>query len=424
MTRGRLSGRRVLLGVTGSIAAYKAVVLARLLVKEGAAVDVVMTMSATEFVGASTFAGVTGRPALTDMFDSNVGGERHVDLAANADLILVVPATADLLARIASGRAGDLLTATILCARCPVLAAPGMHPSMWKNPATERNVATLRSDGRVVLVGPVEGEVASGETGMGRMAEPEEILRAAVATLSGGDLAERRLVVTAGPTVEDIDPVRFLGNRSSGKMGFALAERAAQRGATVTLVAGPVTSETPALVRRVDVRSALDMQKALSAEVRHAACDAVLMAAAVGDYRPSQVSSKKLKRAGQRTLTIPLVENPDLLAELGHARRGRLPVLVGFALETGTDDEIVAYARRKQREKKVDFVVANHAADSMGREDNRVLLVDSERVDVLPVMTKHDVADRILDRLRALLDTAGPGQSRAPVRAKRRRKAT
>ena len=293
---------------------------------------------------------------------------------------------------------------------------------MWKNPATERNVATLQGDGRVVLVGPVEGEVASGETGMGRMAEPEDILRAVVATLSGGDLAGRRLVVTAGPTVEDIDPVRFLGNRSSGKMGFALAERAAQRGATVTLVAGPVTIATPARVRRIDVRSALDMQKALSAEVRHA--DAVLMAAAVGDYRPSQVSNKKLKRAGQRTLTIPLVENPDLLAELGRARRGRLPVLVGFALETGSDDEIVAYARRKQREKKVDFVVANHAADSMGREDNRVLLVDAERADVLPVMTKHDVADRILDRLRGLLATAGRGQSRAPVRAKRRGKAT
>jgi phosphopantothenoylcysteine decarboxylase/phosphopantothenate--cysteine ligase len=424
MTRGRLTGRRVVLGVTGSIAAYKAVLLARLLVKEGAAVDVVMTMSATQFVGASTFAGVTGRPALTDMFDAGVGGERHVDLAAHADLVLVVPATADLLARVASGRAGDLLTATILCARCPVLAAPGMHPSMWKHPATERNVATLRSDGRVALVGPVEGEVASGETGMGRMAEPEVILGAAVETFSKGDLAGSRLVVTAGPTVEDIDPVRFIGNRSSGKMGFALAERAAQRGAEVTLIAGPVALPTPPLVRRIDVRSALDMQQALSLEAQGGACDAVVMAAAVGDYRPAERAAKKLKRAAQSKLTISLVENPDLLAELGRARRGSLPVLVGFALETGKDEEIVAYARRKLREKKVDFVVANHAAESMGREDNRVLLVDSEGVVVVPVMTKPAVADRILDRLHALLERAGRGRTRPPPRATRRRKAT
>jgi phosphopantothenoylcysteine decarboxylase/phosphopantothenate--cysteine ligase len=421
---GRLSGRRVLLGVTGSIAAYKAVVLARLLVKEGAAVDVVMTASATQFVGASTFAGVTGRAALTSMFDTDVGGERHVDLAAKADLVLVVPATADLLARIAAGRAGDLLTATILCARCPVLVAPGMHPSMWSHPATERNVATLRKDGRVAFVGPVEGEVASGDTGMGRMAEPEEILGAAVACLShGGDLAGRHLVVTAGPTVEDIDPVRFLGNRSSGKMGFALAERAALRGATVTLVAGPVALPTPPLVRRIDVRSALDMQRALSDAARGGACDAVLMAAAVGDYRPEHRSQKKMKRKAGATLTIPLVENPDLLAELGRARKGSSPALVGFALETGKDAEIVAYARGKLREKRVDLIVANHASDSMGREDNRVLLVDSTDVEVLPVMPKRDVADRILDRLQTMLGENGRGADHRPgTRAGRRRK--
>jgi phosphopantothenoylcysteine decarboxylase/phosphopantothenate--cysteine ligase len=421
VTRGRLSGRCVLLGVTGSIAAYKAVVLARLLVKEGAAVDVVVTASATQFVGASTFSGVTGRAAFTSMFDSEVGGERHVDLAAKADLVLVVPATADLLARLAAGRAGDLLTATVLCARCPVLVAPGMHPSMWAHPATERNVATLRKDGRVSFIGPVEGEVASGESGMGRMAEPETILGEVVAALSKrGDLAGRRLVVTAGPTVEDIDPVRFLGNRSSGKMGFALAERAALRGAEVMLVTGPVSLPTPPLVRRVDVRSALDMQKALSEVARDATCDAVLMAAAVGDYRPMHRSGKKMKRQARSTLTIPLVENPDLLAELGHARKGSSPVLVGFALETGKDAEIVAYARRKLREKRVDLIVANHAADSMGREDNRVLLVDSIDVEALPLLAKRDVADRILDRLSALLERSP--KPRSPAGTERRRK--
>lgn len=422
MKDGRLGGRRIVLGVTGSIAAYKAVVLARLLVKEGATVDVVMTASATQFVGASTFAGVTGSAALTTMFDSDVGGERHVDLAAKADLVLVVPATADLLARIAAGRAGDLLTATILCARCPVLVAPGMHPSMWSHPATVRNVATLRKDGRVAFVGPVEGEVASGETGMGRMSEPEDIVGAAISHLTqSGDLAGRRLVVTAGPTVEDIDPVRFIGNRSSGKMGFALAERAALRGATVTLVTGPVSLPTPPLVRRVDVRSALDMQQALSDTARAGACDAVLMAAAVGDYRPEHRSTTKMKRKERRTLTIPLVANPDLLAELGRARKGSSPALVGFALETGTDREIVAYARGKLREKKVDLVVANHASDSMGREDNRVLLVDSANVEVLPALPKRDVADRILDRLRTLLGSNARARPAARTTSRRKR---
>jgi phosphopantothenoylcysteine decarboxylase/phosphopantothenate--cysteine ligase len=296
---------------------------------------------------------------------------------------------------------------------------------MWAHPATERNVATLRKDGRVSFIGPVEGEVASGESGMGRMAEPEEILDAVVAALSqGGDLAGRRVVVTAGPTVEDIDPVRFLGNRSTGKMGFALAERAAFRGAEVTLVTGPVSLPTPPLVKRIDVRSALDMQQALSEVARDDKCDAVLMAAAVGDYRPAHRSEKKLKRQARSDLTIPLVENPDLLAELGHARKGSSPALVGFALETGKDAEIVAYARRKLREKRVDLVVANHAADSMGREDNRVLLVDADDVEALPVLAKRDVADRVLDRLWVLLEKngRGPRSPRSPAGTKRKRK--
>jgi len=421
MTEGRLAGRRILLGVTGSIAAYKAVVLSRLLVKELASVQVVMTASASQFVGASTFAGVTGKPVLTDMFDPGTGGERHVALAKEMDLILVVPATADLLARMAAGRAGDLLTATVLCARCPVLVAPGMHPSMWSHPATKRNVATLRADGRVAFAGPVEGEVASGDVGEGRMEEPERIIEIAVKTLSHGDFSGRRIVVTAGPTVEDIDPVRFLGNRSSGKMGFALAERAGLRGATVTLVAGPVSLPTPARVRRIDVRSAHEMQQVLSdVASAEAGCDALVIATAVGDYRPLQTSHKKLKRQERSAMTIPLIENPDILAEIGHARRGALPVLVGFAVETGKDSEIVAYARRKLREKNVDFVVANDARDSMGRDDNRVLIVEGDDVEALEAMPKLDVADRILDRLRERLDAVFAPSTEKP--AVRRRK--
>lgn len=427
MTEGRLAGRRVVLGVTGSIAAYKSVVLARLLVKEGARVRVVMTASAARFVGASTFAGITGSAALTDMFDANVGGELHVQLAADADLVLVVPATADLLARMATGRAGDLLTATILCTRCPVLVAPGMHPSMWSHPAVVRNVASLRRDGRVAFAGPVQGEVASGETGMGRMLEPDAILALAISALSAGDLAGRHIVVTAGPTVEDIDPVRFLGNRSSGKMGFALAERASLRGAKVTLVTGPVSLETPARVRRIDVRSALEMQQVLSDVAGEAGgYDALLMAAAVGDYRPLHTSHKKLKRQERTSITIPLVENPDILAEIGQNRRRALPLLVGFAVETGKDSEIIAYARRKLREKNVDFVVANHAGESMGREDNRVLIVDSTEVESLDVLPKREVADRILDRVRDGLErirNAKPskGASRKGTSRRRRR---
>lgn len=399
----RLAGRRVTVGVTGSVAAYKAALVVRALLKEGARVSVVMTASAARFVGESTFAGLTGEPVVSDMFDASTGGERHVSLAAESDLVLVVPATADVLARLASGRADDLLTATVLCARCPVLVAPAMHPAMWANPATARNVATLGRDGHVELVGPVDGEVASGDHGVGRMAEPEDIVARAVARLTRRDLEGRRVVITAGPTVEDIDPVRFVGNRSSGKMGFALAEQAALRGARVTLVSGPVSLSTPPGVTRVDVRSALQMRAALTEALPGAA--ALLMCAAVGDYRPKQVLASKLKRGKQGALSLELVQNPDLLSEIGAARRGNRPVLVGFAVETGTDDELVRYARDKLRAKHVDVVVANHAAESMGREDNRVLLVGESHVQALDVMPKRDVATCLLDWVRERLES-------------------
>jgi phosphopantothenoylcysteine decarboxylase/phosphopantothenate--cysteine ligase len=416
-----LRGRRVTVGITGSIAAYKAVLLVRLLTKAGAQVRVVMTASARAFVGESTLSGLTGNAVLTDMFDRARGGEAHVELAQNSDVVVIAPATADVLARLATGRADDLLTATVLCARCPVLVAPAMHPTMWAHPATLRSVATLVKDG-VELAGPAEGEVASGDVGLGRLLEPEELVERIAARLGAGDLTGTRVVVTAGPTVEDIDPVRFIGNRSSGKMGFALAERAARRGASVTLIAGPVALATPAGVGRVDVRGALELRHELFVAMGAglSGADALLMCAAVGDYRAERVAKQKLKR-GDGDLTLRLVQNPDVLAEVGAARRGKRPVLVGFAVETGTDAEIVARARAKLVNKRVDVVIANHAADSMGRDDNRVLIVEPHSTNVLPALPKAQVAEEILDWLAARLAGAGPAEARRRKTKRRKR---
>jgi phosphopantothenoylcysteine decarboxylase/phosphopantothenate--cysteine ligase len=401
---GPLSGRTVALCVTGSIAAYKAVEVARLLVKSGARVVPVMTASATRFVGALTLAGITGEAVATDMWDASFPGEMHVRIAERADLVAVVPATADVLARLAHGRADDLVTALALCARGPVLAAPAMHPRMWEHPATQANVATLAAQARVTMVGPVSGEVASGDAGMGRMAEPTAIAAAIATLLSPRDLAGVRVVVTAGPTLEDVDPVRFLGNRSSGRMGFAIAERAAARGAEVTLVAGPVSLATPHGVRRVDVRSAVAMRAALwqALGLDLSRADALFMAAAVADHRPAEPSASKVKKDAER-VSIELVKNPDLLAEVGAARAGKKPVLVGFAVETERGDALVAYARRKLAEKRVDLVVANEASESFGREDNRATIVSRDGTEALPTLTKASLADLLLDRVRPLL---------------------
>lgn len=406
---GVLAGRTIVLGVAGGVAAYKAAEVARGLVRAGARVLPVLTRSAERFVGAVTFSGLTGEPVRTDMWDASFAGELHVDLARRADLVLVVPATADLLARLAAGRADDLLAATVLCARGPVLVAPAMHPRMWGHPATMRNVATLRADGRVRFVGPVHGEVASGEVGLGRLEDPEAIVRAAAAALAPEtrDLAGARFVVTAGPTYEPLDPVRFLGNRSSGKMGFALAERAAARGAEVTLVAGPVGLATPQGVTRIDVGTtaelASELDRALGPDLDGA--DVLVMAAAVADYRPRSPSAAKLKK-GTAPKAIELDENPDVLAGIGARRRGQRPVLVGFALETGDDEAIVAYATKKRASKKVDLVVAN-AAEALGKDESRVLLVGEGGVVPVERLPKGDVADRILDAVARRLAATG-----------------
>ncbi len=403
-----MCGVTVALCVTGSIAAYKAVEVARLLIKAGVRVVPVMSASAMRFVGAVTLAGICGESVALDMWDPAFPGEMHVEIARRVDVVAIVPATADVLARLAQGRADDLVGAVALCARGPVIAAPAMHPRMWDHPATKRNVAELAAQKRVTLVGPVVGEVASGEVGAGRMAEPADVAAAIVRLLRPGDLAGLRLVVTAGPTLEDIDPVRFLGNRSSGKMGFAIASRAALRGAEVTLVAGPVSLATPDGVRRIDVRSALEMRAALWETLGPdlSGADALVMAAAVADHRPAEVSAHKVKKA-EGSLALALAKNPDLVGEIGAARVGPRPILVGFAVETDGGDALVSYARRKLVEKRVDMIVANVAADSFGRDDNRATVVSANEVEALAPMPKSALADVVLDRVLRAKEGAG-----------------
>ena len=400
---GRPGAPIVALAITGSIAAYKAVEIARHLVRAGARVIPVMTRSARELIGPVTLSGITGERVYTDMFDESVPGEIHLELGTAADVVVIAPATADVIARLAMGRADDLVTALALCARGPVLAAPAMHPRMWAHPATQRNVGTLEADGRVELIGPVEGEVATGERGMGRMADPAVIAAAALARGGKRDLAGLRIVVTAGPTIEDLDPVRYLGNRSTGKMGFAVAERAAARGAQVTLIAGPVELPTPFGLRRVDVRSTLAMKRALWEALGQELdlADALVMTAAVADYRPAEEHPVKRKRSAE-PIALELVANPDLLAEVGAARRGRAPVLCGFAVETDTDEGVAREGARKLAAKRVDLIVANHARDSFGKDDNRATILSHEGAEALGTLPKTALADRILDRVAAI----------------------
>ncbi len=401
----RGGGPTVVLGVSGSIAAFKAVEVARLLLAAGRRVVPVMTASAEQFLGPATLSGICGERAHHDMFDRAAGGEIHVELARQASAVALVPATAELLAAVAGGRANDVLRALVLCTDVPVLAAPAMHPRMWAHPATQRNVATLVADGRVSLVGPVYGEVANGERGVGRMAEPDAIAAAVLARLGPRDLVGVRIVVTAGPTVEDIDPVRFVSNRSSGKMGFAVAERAAARGAEVALIAGPVSLPTPYGVRRIDVRSAEDLRQALWEALgpKLDRADALVMAAAVADYRVAKPRRRKMKRrTGASGVRLALTPNRDLLAEVGAKRKGGKPYLIGFALETEGGDALVAAGRAKLKRKRVDMVVANTAADAFDRDHNRAALVMRDCVEQLAEQPKRKLADRLLDHVVAV----------------------
>ena len=393
-----LAGRRVLLGVTGGIAAYKACSLARLLTADGARVQVVMTRSATRFVGPDTFAALSGRRVFTDLWEEP-GRVLHVQLAHEADLAIVAPATANTLAKLAHGIADDLLTATLLEASCPLLLAPAMHTGMWEHPATQANVEALEGRG-ARLVGPATGALAAGDEGTGRMAEPEEILAAAREVVSSGrDLSGRSVVVTAGPTHEPIDPVRFIGNPSSGRMGFAIAREAFARGAAVTLVVGPATVEPPEGPSLVRVTTAEEMRTATLEAARGA--DVVVMAAAVADFRPGSAAEHKLKKQGGPP-ELRLVPTPDILRELGEEKGDR--VLVGFAAET---DDLEAAGRAKLEAKGLDLIVVNEVGregTGFGSETDHAAILSSEGVDVpFRDWTKDELATAICDRLVGLL---------------------
>ena len=397
-----LGGRSIVLGVTGSIAAYKAVDLASKLTQAGAQVSVVMTAEARRFVAPLTFQGVTGRRAYSDMWDETAGtGELHVTLARAAELMVIAPATATVIARLALGIAEELVSLTALATKAPILVCPAMDSQMWEHAATQEHIETLRRRG-VHLIGPEEGRLASGHSGAGRFSEVEKVIGGIRQVLGiGGDLAGKKIVVSAGGTQEPFDPVRFIGNHSSGKMGFALAEAARDRGAQVVLVAGPAALQDPYGVSVLRVRRAAEMRDAILEQCADA--DALVMAAAVADYQPAEALGQKLKRHDQDTLALSLVRTPDILAEVG-TRAGLIKI--GFAAES---EELKRNAQKKLQAKGLDVIAANDitAADAgFDADNNRILLLRRDgSEEELPLMTKYEAAWRILDEVVRLKGT-------------------
>ena len=396
---GALAGRRIVLGVTGGIAAYKAVEVASRLKKAGADVRVVMTRAATSFVTPLTFREITGQPVAETMWGEPQHHVAHIALAAFAELVLVAPATANFIAKAAAGMADDMLTTFVLATRAPLIIAPAMNTGMWENPVTQENVRRLAERGATIIP-PAVGQLACGTTGAGRLPEPVEVVRVVENYFAHGQsLAGRRILVTAAGTEEALDPVRFLGNRSTGRMGFVVAAEAARRGAEVILVAGPTPLATPTGVRRVDVRSARDMHAAVRAE--YDGVDAVIKAAAVADYRPVEIAEHKIKKSDDE-LTLKLTRNPDILYELGQQKKHQ--ILVGFAAET---QNVAEYARGKLAKKNLDFIVANNVAEQdagFGVPTNHVQIFYADgRAEDHPLMAKAALAGVILDRLEEAL---------------------
>ena len=391
-----LQGKRIVLGVTGGIAAYKAAELVRLLGRQGADVQVAMTGGAAHFVTATTFQALSGKPVFADQWDARMpNAMAHIDLSRQADLILVAPASADFLARAAHGLAGDLLTTMVLARDCPLLVAPAMNRQMWEHPATRRNIAQLAADG-VTILGPASGEQACGEVGAGRMLEPEEILEELVAFFTPKVLAGRKLLVTAGPTFEAIDPVRGITNLSSGRMGYAVARAARHAGAAVTLVSGPVGFPPPAGVDRVSVTSALEMHAAVMA--RAADADIFIGVAAVADYRVADAAEHKLKKDAGGIPSIVLVENPDILAEVAALKNG--PFCVGFAAESRNLEE---YAQDKRRRKNLPLIAGNLIQEGFGGDDNRLVLFDDDGTHPLVPAPKSVLARQLVEHVAQLM---------------------
>ena len=387
--------KTIVLGVSGGIACYKAVELVRLLVREGFTVQVLMTREALEFVTPLTFQTLSGRPVATETFsltqESEIG---HINLADQADLLVIAPATANIIGKIASGIADDLLTTVLMATRSPVLIAPSMNIHMYENPILQENIRKLKRLGYHFME-PVEGYLACGYEGKGRLPEPQDIVEEIQGLLKKKDLAGERLLITAGPNHEPLDPVRYISNRSSGKMGYALARLGTRRGAEVTLISGPTSLVPPAGVRLVSVKTAAEMRQAILKEFPKAT--AVIMAAAVADYHPEKFVSKKIKK-GKTTLKLNLKPNPDILRELGMRKNGQ--ILIGFAAET---ESLVANAKKKLREKNLDLVVANDVTEQGSGFDgdtNVATLLDrTGAIHPLPLMSKDELADRIYDYL-------------------------
>lgn len=391
---------RIALGVTGGIAAYKAAELTRLWVKRGIEVQVVMTEAATHFVSPTTFQALSGKPVFTDLWDARpTNAMGHIDLGREVDAIVVAPASANFLARLALGMADDLLSTTCLARTCPLLVAPAMNRQMWQNPATQRNLAQIERDG-VVLLGPAFGDQACGEVGEGRMLEAAEIVAALDAWAQPKLLAGLRVLLTAGPTFEAIDPVRGITNPSSGKMGFALAEAAAVAGAQVTLVSGPVALVTPLGVRRLDVRSAAEMLAAVEAELGDA--DIFVSVAAVADYTPAAVQAEKMKKS-QSAMQLQLVPTVDILARV--ASRPNPPFCVGFAAES---ERLLEFGEEKRRRKNLPLLIANNVRSAMGADDNEVTLLDDAGAHPLPRLPKSQLAGRLVQEIASRFRSARP----------------
>jgi phosphopantothenoylcysteine decarboxylase/phosphopantothenate--cysteine ligase len=389
-----LTHKKIILGVTGGIAAYKAAELCRLLVKAGAEVQVVMTAAAQQFVTPLTFQALSGRPVLTSLWDAASGdGMEHIHLSRDADLLLVAPASADFLAKLAQGRADDLLSTLCLARTCPLAVAPAMNREMWAAAATQRNLQQLHADD-VKVLGPAAGEQACGEIGPGRMLEASEIVTALPGLLEAGPLAGKRVLITAGPTFESIDPVRGLTNRSSGKMGYAVAQAAAEAGAEVCLVSGPTCLEPPAGVRRIDVQSAAEMHAAVLAELPS---EVFIAVAAVADYRIDTVAAHKIKKSAE-PLTLQLIATPDILAEV--AALPNAPFCVGFAAET---ECLAEYAEAKRVRKNLPLLVGNLAQDTLGQDTAELVLFDNQGLHRLPRANKLTQARALIQHLLKLI---------------------
>jgi phosphopantothenoylcysteine decarboxylase/phosphopantothenate--cysteine ligase len=390
-----LAAKKILLGMTGGIAAYKAAELTRLLVKAGADVRVVMTEAATHFIGTATMQALSGQQVWTDLWDSRVDDAMgHIELSRDRELILVAPASADFMAKLAHGLADDLLSTLCMARRCPLMIAPAMNVEMWQNAATARNADALRADG-VQIVGPASGGQACGEMGMGRMTEPADILADVQFFFRPKELQGKRVVVTAGPTEEPIDPVRVITNSSSGKMGYAVARAAREAGAEVTLISGPVSQPTPPGVSRIDVRTAGDMFEAVKKGIKDA--DIFISAAAVADYRVKNPAAQKIKKANG-SLKLELEENPDILAWV--AAQPKPPFCVGFAAES---ENLAANARAKLAKKKLPLIVGNIAQDALGRDDNAITLFDANGEHPLGRGPKLELARKLMEHVAAML---------------------